>query len=112
MKEVIKLNQTIAAPNEESRHAVNVIAAVLSTVWPGLGQLYKGHVASGWLWMLAGMPLAIWIGILLSLATAGIGLVLPILCWVALAVDAYYEVDLRRRRHHHLAEPSTDNTYN
>ena len=58
-KEVIKLNQTIAAPNEESRHAVNVIAAVLSTVWPGLGQLYQGHIASGLIWMLAGMPLAL-----------------------------------------------------
>jgi hypothetical protein len=37
--------------------------------------------------MLAGMPLAIWMGILLSLATAGIGLFLPLVCWVALAVE-------------------------
>ena len=85
-------------------NASNIIAAVLSSFVPGLGQIYKGHFAAGLLWLLVGMPLAIWIGILLSLATAGIGLVVPLVCWIGLAVDAYYEVD--RRRHHHLAEPT------
>ena len=108
---MVDVNRELAAPEKEAAHASNVIAAALSAVLPGLGQLYKGHVASGLLWMLVGMPLAIWIGILLSLATVGLGLVIPILCWVALAVDAYYEVDLRRRRHHHLAEPTTDGDY-
>lgn len=103
------MNRTLAAPNDGGANAPNVIAALLSAVLPGLGQIYKGHLASGLVWMLAGMPLAIWIGILLSLATVGLGLILPILCWIALVVDAYYEVDLRRRRHHHLAEPSADN---
>lgn len=105
------MNDTLAVPNKEAAHAANIIAAALSAVLPGLGQVYKGHVASGLLWMLVGMPLALWIGILLSLATVGIGLVLPLLCWVALAVDAYYEVDLRRRRHHHFAEPTTYDDY-
>jgi hypothetical protein len=41
--------------------------------------------------MFLGMPMAVWIGILLGLATAGIGLLFPILCWVALAFDAYNE---------------------
>lgn len=108
---MVDVNRELAAPEKEAAHASNVIAAALSAVLPGLGQLYKGHVASGLLWMFFGMPLAIWIGILLSLATVGLGLVIPILCWVALAVDAYYEVDLRRRRHHHLAEPTTDGDY-
>ena len=44
------------------------------------------------------MPLAVWIGVLFSLATAGLGLIIPALCWVASVVDAYYEVDRRRRR--------------
>jgi len=49
--------------------------------------------------------MAVWIGILLGLATAGIGLLFPILCWVALAFDAYNEED---RRHHHLTSPWAD----
>ena len=79
-------------PDKQSMHAANVIAAVLSAIIPGLGQFYKGHFGSGFLWMVMGMPLAVWIGMLLSLATAGLGLIIPALCWVASVVDAYYEV--------------------
>jgi len=61
--------------------------------------------------MFVGIPCAIWVGILLSLATAGPGLILPVLCWVGQAVGAYFEVDLRRRRHHHLAEPTIYDDY-
>ena len=82
---------------KEAKHAHNEIAAVLSIV-PGLGHIYKGHYEAGLLWMFLGMPFAIFIGIILSLATAGIGLLFPIVCWVALAWDAYNEKD--RRRHH------------
>ena len=82
---------------KEAKHAHNEIAALLSIV-PGLGHIYKGHYEAGLLWMFLGMPFAIFIGIILSLATAGIGLLFPILCWVALAWDAYNEKD--RRRHH------------
>jgi hypothetical protein len=56
--------------------------------------------------MFLGMPFAIWIGIILSLATAGLGLLLPILCWVALAWNAYNEKD--RRRHHLTATWADD----
>lgn len=90
--------KTISPPQSvETINAENKIAALLSII-PGLGQVYKGHYAAGFIWMFAGMPLAIWIGILLGLATAGIGLVFPIACWAGLAFDAYYERDLRR--HH------------
>ena len=91
--------KTLSMPlSKEEKHAYNEIAALLSIV-PGLGHIYKGHYEAGFLWMFLGMPLAIWIGILLALATAGAGLLLPVLCWVALAWDAYNEKD---RRHHHL----------
>lgn len=81
--------KTLSTPlSKESRHAHDEIAALLSII-PGLGHIYKGHYEAGLLWMFLGMPFAIWIGIILSLATAGLGLFFPILCWVALAWNAY-----------------------
>ena len=82
--------------------AVRKFAAFLSIIWPGLEQLYKGHHEEGLLWMCFGMPIAIWVGILLALATAGVGLIIPLLCWAALAVEASYEKDLRV---HHWLPP-------
>jgi hypothetical protein len=100
-EEVINV-KTLSMPlSKEEKHAHNEIAALLSIV-PGLGHIYKGHYEMGFLWMFLGMPIAIWIGILFGLATAGVGLLFPILCWAALAVDAYNEKD---RRQHHLASP-------
>ena len=86
-------------------NAENNIAAWLS-ILPGLGQLYKGHFASGFCWMFIGMPLAIWVGILLTLATLGFSLLIPIICWAVVAFDAYYERDIRR--HHLLSSLSDD----
>ncbi len=97
---------TLSTPlSKEEKHANNEIAALLSIV-PGMGHIYKGHYEAGFLWMFLGMPLAIWIGILFGLATAGIGLIFPILCWVGLAWDAYNEKD--RRHHHHLTSAWAD----
>lgn len=89
----------LMTPSAEAVKAENVIAMALSIVAPGLGQVYKGHVAEGLVWLLLGMPIALWIGILLSLATAGIGLIIPLACWGALVVDAYWGKD-RRSTHH------------
>ncbi|MEO7934026.1 MAG: hypothetical protein ABIT76_12795 [Chthoniobacterales bacterium] len=74
----------------------NVIAVVLSAV-PGAGQLYKGHYAAGIVLMLA-MPFAIVAGVLLSPATMGMGLLLPVALWAFAGVDAYLESDLRKHR--------------
>jgi hypothetical protein len=104
MKEVVQVKNSSDVPAREGANAPNVIAAVLSTFLPGLGQIYKGHYTMGLIWMFAGMPLALWIGILLGLATVGIGLFIPLICWVGLAVAAYYEKDLRR--HHRFSEPT------
>ena len=90
---------TVSLPiSKEVVDAENAIAAVL-TIVPGLGHIYKGHYAAGFIWMFIGMPMAIWIGILFGLATAGIGLLFPIACWAGLAFDAYNEKDWRIRRH-------------
>ena len=62
---------TLTIPlKKETIHAQDEIAGMLS-ILPGLGHIYKGHYAAGFLWMFFGMPVAIWIGILLGLATAG-----------------------------------------
>jgi hypothetical protein len=98
------MNTIAIRPRPEVIGAENRIAALLSIV-PGLGHIYKGHLGAGLIWMFFGMPLAVWIGILLGLATAGVGLLFPIACWVGLAVDAYYERDLRK---HHWLIPSSD----
>src|SRR5689334_22292457 len=92
---------------KEMINAENRIAALL-TIIPGLGHIYKGHYGAGFLWMFFGMPLAVWVGILLGLATAGIGLVFPIVCWVGLAFDAYNEKDRRVRKHHLLIQSLED----
>ena len=102
--EVITMNNVaLIAPDKDIAGAVNKIAAALNIVVPGLGLVYKGHPGAGFFWMFLGMPFAIWAGILLSLATGGVGLLLPLICWVALAIDGYYEKDIRR--HHHLFPP-------
>lgn len=95
---------TTSAPRAETISAENKIAALL-TIVPGLGHVYKGHYATGFIWMFIGMPVTVWVGILLSLATAGLGLLFPIACWAGLAFDAYCERDLRK---HHWLMPTTD----
>lgn len=97
--------KTLATPSSEIINAENITAALLSIV-PGLGHIYKGHFVAGLIWLVFGMPIAIWVGILLGLATAGIGLLFPIMCWLAVALDAYNEPD---RRRHHWFPPSADN---
>jgi hypothetical protein len=103
-KEVMEVNTISTPPSMEVVKAENAIAALLSVV-PGLGHIYKGHLAAGFIWMFFGMPVAIWIGILLGLATAGVGLLFPIVSWAALAFDAYNERDLRK---HHWFLPYSD----
>ena len=98
------MNATLIPQNRQVVGAENKIAALL-TIVPGLGHIYKGHYATGFIWMFVGMPIAFWIGILLSLATAGAGLILPFACWAGLAFDAYYERDLRK---HHWLLPTSD----
>jgi hypothetical protein len=99
---VIKVNAVVTPPSARLIKAENAIAALLSIV-PGLGHIYKGHFEAGLAWMFFGMPLAVFVGILFGLATAGIGLFFPILCWVAVAFDAYFEKD---RRRHHMIPPT------
>jgi hypothetical protein len=104
-EEVINV-KTLSTPlSREEKHAHNEIAAVLSIV-PGLGHIYKGHYEMGLFLMFVGMPIAIFVGIISILGTAGVGLLFPIGCWAALAYDAYRKKD--RRHHHHLTSEADD----
>ena len=91
--------------SKEEKHAHNEIAALLSIV-PGLGHIYKGHYGIGLIWMFLGMPIAIFVGIISVLGTAGVGLLFPMGCWAALAYDAYRKKD--SRHHHHLTSEADD----
>jgi hypothetical protein len=78
----------------------NVVAAASSLVLPGLGHIYKGRYGAGLVILLLGVPLSLWVGVLLSLATFGLGMIVPIFFWAMAAVCAYYSED--RRAHHPL----------
>lgn len=77
----------------------NVIAAACSVV-PGLGHIYTGYLANGLILMLLATPLIVWAAVLLSLATAGLGLLVPMLFCGSVGFDACGEED--RRKHHFL----------
>jgi hypothetical protein len=104
-EEGIKMHTLLTRLTKEEKHAHNEIAAVLSIV-PGLGHIYKGHYEMGLTWMFLGMPIAIFVGIISILGTAGVGLLFPIGCWAALTYDAYRKKD--RRHHHHLTSEADD----
>lgn len=104
------MHTLIIPSSPEAIRAENKIAMLFSVVAPGLGQIYKGHLAEGFLWLFLGMPIAIWVGVLLSLATGGVGLIVPMACWAAVVVDAYYGRD-RRRTHHWFMGDGVDEDY-
>jgi len=80
----------------------DVLAAVFS-ILPGAGHIFKGHYAAGLTILLLGAPVALWVGILLSLATAGVGLLIPLAAWAIVVMSAYYASDHRK---HHLKRAS------
>jgi len=79
------------------KHDHDCIAAMLS-ILPGLGHIYKGHYLSGILMILLGIPIVLWVGILLLMATAGFGVIIPLALWAMVVVNAYFEKDYRRHR--------------
>ena len=78
-----------------SRRDHDILAAMLS-IAPGLGHIYKGHYASGLAVLLLGVPLGIWAGMMLSTTAVGrMGLLVPLLSWGVVTMDAYAEEDRR-----------------
>lgn len=80
--------------------------ALLLSVIPGAGHLYKHHYASGFGILIGGNILMAFIAILLGIATAGVSFfVVPILWWVGVAISAYGADD--RHGQHQWLHPWT-----
>jgi hypothetical protein len=80
---------------------VRDVAAVILSVIPGLGHIYKGHRLTGALYML-GAVFAIFAAAVASTATAGFGLLLLPLYWIGIMLQVYWLEDRAAAR----AKPS------
>lgn len=78
---------------EEARGGVRDVAAVVMSVIPGLGHIYKGHRLSGALYML-GALFAIFGAVVASTATAGFGLLLLPIYWAGVMLHVYWLDDI------------------
>jgi len=77
----------------------NRVALLLSVV-PGAGHLYKHHYAAGLAILLGGNLLVAFVAILLAMATAGVSLVaVPLLWWSGVAISAYGLEDWHGKHH-------------
>ena len=62
--------------------------AILLSVIPGLGHIYKGHKLAGFLWMLGAIPVGIFV-LLAAIASAGFGIGLFFFYLIAVMLHAY-----------------------
>jgi hypothetical protein len=81
-----------AIPHQADTNVRDKVAVVLSVV-PGLGHIYKGHRLTGALYML-GAGFAVFGAIVASTATAGFGILLLPLYWLGVMLQVYFVEDL------------------
>ena len=62
--------------------------AVLLSIIPGLGHIYKGHKLAGFLWMAGAVPVGIFV-LVAAFASAGFGIVLFFFYLIAVMLHAY-----------------------
>jgi hypothetical protein len=74
--------------------------AVLLSVLPGLGHIYKGHKLIGMLLIFVGTPMAVGLAALIATGTAGFGVALLPVYWLGVMVHVYAIKDrvCRRRK--------------
>jgi hypothetical protein len=70
------------------------MAAVLMSIVPGFGHIYKGHTATGLLYML-GAVFAVFAAGVAATATAGFGLLLLPLYWAGVMLQVFWIEDRR-----------------
>jgi hypothetical protein len=78
--------------SEETLGNVRDVAAVVMSVIPGLGHIYKGYRMTGALYML-GAVFALFAAVVASTATAGFGLLLLPLYWAGVMLQVYWLED-------------------
>jgi apolipoprotein N-acyltransferase len=88
-------DQTLTAPNEASGlletaegRASDMVAVMLS-ILPGLGHIYKGYRLIGVLLMFVGAPMAVALALLIATGTAGFGFFLLPVYWIAVMVHVW-----------------------
>lgn len=83
----------------------NTVALILSVI-PGAGHLYKHHYASGLGILIGGNILMVFVAVLLTLGTFGLSLVLvPLAYWLGIGASAYALPDWHG--HHRYLHPWT-----
>ena len=75
-------------PIAEEGKASDGVAVLLSVV-PGLGHIYKGHRLIGALLIFAGTPIAVLLALLAATGTAGFALLLLPIYWIAVMFHVY-----------------------
>jgi hypothetical protein len=87
-------HQALEFPDAEGRletvegKASDAIAVMLS-VLPGLGHIYKGHKFIGMVLIFFGTPFAVGLALLIATGTAGFGVALLPVYWLAVMVHVY-----------------------
>jgi len=65
------------------------MVAVLLSIVPGLGHVYKGYRLIGVLLMFFGTPMAVGLALLIATGTAGFGFFLLPIYWIAVMVNVW-----------------------
>src|SRR4029453_11842841 len=79
---------TRSATAETAHGKASDAVAVLLSIIPGLGHIYKGHRLAGFLWMAGAVPAGIFV-FLAAIASAGFGLGLFFFYLIAVMLHAY-----------------------
>ena len=90
-----KSAQTFAAPTaatgllETAEGQASDMVAVMLSIVPGLGHIYKGYRLIGLLLIFFGTPVAFGLALLIATATAGFGFFLLPIYWIAVMVNVW-----------------------
>ncbi len=79
---------TSSKPETAEGQASDAVAVLLSVI-PGLGHIYKGHNFIGMLLIFVGTPMAVGIALLIATGTAGFGIGLLPVYWFAVMFHVY-----------------------
>ncbi len=78
----------LGKPESAEGKASDAVAVMLSII-PGLGHIYKGHRLIGMLIAFVGTPMAVALALLIATGTAGFGVLILPIYWLAVMVHVY-----------------------